>query len=485
MFQAKRRFMTHAAKVLDLCLLVASFTLTTLFVYSSNFLYPAYKQITLSGFLAMRIKLGNLLLFALLLFAWHKIFALCGVYKSKRLTGMWSEVMETCKATALASLFLFLMAKAFHIWMAKPLFVLLFWGCCTVLMIGSRVAIRPFLGALRRRGRNNRRMLIIGTNARAVEFARRIAGSPELGYTVAGFVDDKWGGSADFLACGFNCCCNFDGLAEYLRHHVVDEAAMYLPLRSYYEHASRLVSLFEQHGIGVRFDSQIFDLRNSQSRQRDFDDESLSLTFTRVDGVWHSALKRIMDAVLSAALLVLLSPLFLLVAFLIKFTSPGPVFFKQTRIGLNKRRFSMYKFRTMIANAERLQEQLLSLNEMNGPVFKIKNDPRVTPLGRVLRRTSIDELPQLFNVLKGDMSLVGPRAMSLRDYQLFNQDWQRRRFSVKPGITCLWQVMGRNNIPFEQWMELDMQYVDEWSLWLDCKILARTIPAVVRGSGAA
>ena len=139
----------------------------------------------------------------------------------------------------------------------------------------------------------------------------------------------------------------------------------------------------------------------------------------------------------------------------------------------------------MRADAEQMQQQLLAQNEMSGPVFKIKEDPRVTPLGKFLRKTSIDELPQLLNVLRGEMSLVGPRAMSLRDYKLFDQDWQRRRFSVKPGITCLWQINGRNSIPFEQWMELDMQYIDKWSLWLDLKILARTLPAVLRGTGAA
>jgi exopolysaccharide biosynthesis polyprenyl glycosylphosphotransferase len=195
--------------------------------------------------------------------------------------------------------------------------------------------------------------------------------------------------------------------------------------------------------------------------------------------------KRILDCVLSAVLLIVIAPFFALVAALLKLTSTGPVFFSQVRVGLNKRQFRMYKFRTMVAEAEQLQDQLLSMNEMTGPAFKMQNDPRVTPLGRILRKTSIDELPQLLNVLKGDMSLVGPRAMSLRDYQLFDQDWQRRRFSVKPGITCLWQVRGRNSISFEQWMELDMQYIDKWSLWLDIKILARTVPAVLRGTGAA
>jgi exopolysaccharide biosynthesis polyprenyl glycosylphosphotransferase len=201
--------------------------------------------------------------------------------------------------------------------------------------------------------------------------------------------------------------------------------------------------------------------------------------------VWQIFTKRTVDLVLSLALLVLLSPLLTAVAIAIKMTSSGPLLFRQKRVGINKRQFTMYKFRTMVPNAEKLQEMLLPQNEMSGPAFKIKNDPRVTRIGSILRKASIDELPQLLNVLKGDMSLVGPRAMSVRDYQFFDQDWQRRRFSVRPGITCLWQVKGRNNVPFEQWMEMDMQYIDKWSLWLDFKILARTIPAVIRGTGAA
>jgi lipopolysaccharide/colanic/teichoic acid biosynthesis glycosyltransferase len=168
----------------------------------------------------------------------------------------------------------------------------------------------------------------------------------------------------------------------------------------------------------------------------------------------------------------------------IKLTSRGPVFFAQERIGLNKRRFLTYKFRTMIPNAEKMMSEIEHLNEVSGPVFKIKNDPRLTPVGKFLRRASIDELPQLLNVLKGDMSLVGPRPMAIRDYEGFNEDWQRRRFSVRPGITCLWQVNGRSEVPFHRWMELDMQYIEKWSFWLDLKILLQTIPAVVRGTGS-
>jgi lipopolysaccharide/colanic/teichoic acid biosynthesis glycosyltransferase len=144
----------------------------------------------------------------------------------------------------------------------------------------------------------------------------------------------------------------------------------------------------------------------------------------------------------------------------------------------------MFKFRTMVVDAERQMEQLQHLNEVSGPVFKIKNDPRITPIGKFLRKTSLDEVPQLFSVLKGDMSLVGPRPLPIRDYEGFNEDWQRRRFSVKPGITCLWQVQGRSSISFEKWMELDLQYIDKWSLWLDFQILLQTIPAVLKGSGA-
>jgi exopolysaccharide biosynthesis polyprenyl glycosylphosphotransferase len=203
---------------------------------------------------------------------------------------------------------------------------------------------------------------------------------------------------------------------------------------------------------------------------------------------WPTMIKRAIDLTLSMLLLIAVSPALLLTAILVKLTSPGPVFFVQKRIGLNKRIFNIYKFRTMVVDAEQKLQEIEHLNEVSGPVFKIKNDPRMTSIGRFLRKTSFDELPQLFNVLAGDMSLVGPRPLQLRDYELLTEtgeDWQRCRFSVRPGITCLWQVNGRSSLPFHRWMELDLQYVRTWSLWLDLQILARTVPAVLRGSGAA
>jgi exopolysaccharide biosynthesis polyprenyl glycosylphosphotransferase len=465
------------AKLFDIWALVASF------VFAGTVVYSSPKGLTLSRLMEERITLGNCLLFALLLLTWHNLFVLCGLYISKRLTNQRTQMSEVVVASSLAAGFLFLSARAFHIGIVNPAFVLVFWITNIVVMTSGRLVARPLLRVLRRRGRNSRFLLIVGTNGRAVEFARHITERPELGYTIVGFVDDDWDGLKGFEATGHARRCDFAGLAEFLRHDVVDEVAIYLPLRSYYEHASQLVSLCEQHGIVIRFDSKIFNLKNASSK--DFDHHSYVLTVARSAEVWPTLVKRVFDLVLSILLLVTLAPFFFVVALLVKLTSPGPVFFSQIRVGLNKRQFKIYKFRTMIVEAEKMQDQLLSRNEMTGPVFKIREDPRVTPLGKILRKTSIDELPQLLNVLQGNMSFVGPRAMSRRDYLLFDQDWQRRRFSVKPGITCLWQVNGRNSVPFETWMEMDMQYIDKWSLWLDFKILARTLPAVLRGSGAA
>ena len=389
----KRLFQKHAAKIFDICILIASFALATVSLYASP------KIITLAGFMAMRIRLGTIVLFAMLMVVWHGIFVMCGLYQSKRLTSRRAEIRELLKATCLASILLLGSAAMFHIFMVQPAFVLLFWVFCTSLLISSRLGARSILLNLRRHGRNTRYLLIVGTNSRAMEFAQRVSTSPELGYKIVGFVDDDWHGIRSFDETGNVRCCDFAGLAEFLRHSVVDEAAIYLPLRSYYKHSAQLTTLGE-HGIAVRFDSQIFNLGPIYSSAADMDGNPEALVFAGKGQGFPTLIKRAFDVVFSTVLLILLAPVFLVTAILVRWTSPGLAFFGQTRVGLNKRQFRMYKFRTMNADAEQIQDQLLALNEMTGPVFKIKNDPRITPLGRVLRKTSIDELPQLFNVLK-------------------------------------------------------------------------------------
>lgn len=213
------------------------------------------------------------------------------------------------------------------------------------------------------------------------------------------------------------------------------------------------------------------------------EDSLRSILKSRLRG-WKIIVKRTFDVIIALALLPLLIPLFLLIAIIIKLDSSGPVFFVQERIGCRRRRFRLYKFRTMVRGAEEMLKDIEHLNEKEWPIFKIKNDPRMTRVGKWLRRTSLDELPQFINVIKGDLSLVGPRPMSVRDVMGLGEDWPERRFSVKPGMTGLWQVSGRSNLSFNQWMQLDLEYVDNWSFALDLKILLKTIPAVISGEGA-
>jgi exopolysaccharide biosynthesis polyprenyl glycosylphosphotransferase len=479
MNEAKRRFLLGGLKLFDVGQLILSYALATILVVRWN------QGGGLQLFLSVRVKISNCLEFGSIVFAWYVIYSLCGLYESKRLSARSAEIIEVLKAAALSSALLAVAAELLRIRMITPVFLFVFWVLSSFLSAASRLALRPILASLRRRGRNLHHMLVLGTNSRAIDFARRIQLKPELGYRLLGFVDDDWPRMAEFRQTGFPLVSSYAGLAEFLRRNVVDEVAMYLPLRSFYERSFGAAALCQEHGILMRFDGDIFGLKKSRSIPQEFDGDHHVANHTVVYEWWPLVVKRALDIVFSASLLLFLSPLLLVVGILIKCTSDGPILFWQERIGLNKRRFLIVKFRTMVTNAEKMLARLESQNEVSGPVFKIKQDPRITPIGRVLRRTSIDELPQLFNVLKGDMSLVGPRPLPVRDYEGFSEDWQRRRFSVRPGITCLWQVNGRSSIPFDQWMKLDLKYMDEWSLWLDIKILAQTVSAVLKGSGAA
>jgi len=254
---------------------------------------------------------------------------------------------------------------------------------------------------------------------------------------------------------------------------------------TYFEQVEQAIRACELEGVEAWLIADFFKMQISRTSFDDFYGQPVMVFRTTPETGWQSALKRPLDIIVSALVLISLSWMYLLIAVLIKLTSKGPVLFRQQRSGLNGRPFTIYKFRTMGVDAEQRKQELASRNEMRGPVFEVTNDPRVTPIGKILRRCSIDEFPQFFNVLRGEMSLVGPRPLPVDEVKRFDDFSHRRRLSVKPGLTCLWQISGRNNVvDFKEWVRLDLEYIDNWSLWLDMKIICRTVPAVLAGVGA-
>lgn len=475
----RRRILLNAFKLLDILIMVVAFSVATWVSYNQN-----GNTVSFAQFIDMRVKVQNFALFLGLMAAWHLTFMLLGLYNSRRLSSRWTEVPDIVKATCVGTVLLLIDSALFRILLATPAFLATFWLASTGLTIASRVVLRGLLNSVRLRGRNLRNLLIVGTNPRALCFARKIDARPELGYVLIGFVDTARELPDDMTRKGHALVADFDAFTAFLRGHVVDEVVISLPMKSLYDQAARIVSICEEQGVIVRWYSHLFPLKLGRPHVEQFEGEPLITVSTGAMRGAATLIKRALDVLISLALMVFLAPLAAFVMLAIKVTSPGPAYFVQKRLGLNKRFFNLYKFRTMVADAEEKQAELEEMNEVTGPVFKIKNDPRITPVGLFLRKTSLDELPQLFNVLKGDMSLVGPRPLPVRDYEGFDEDWHRRRFSIRPGITCLWQVGGRSDTSFDRWMELDLEYIDTWSLGLDVKILLKTIPAVLTGTGA-
>jgi exopolysaccharide biosynthesis polyprenyl glycosylphosphotransferase len=479
MIRLRHKFLIHAFRILDQIILVGVFVLLVAYVQEKgrfDFIgevleksYQGYEGIAMFG----------------VLFGWFFIFNKLVHYDANRFTTLKSQAIEIAKAMTITSLLLLLAGAMFYITMVTPLSVSLFLLSSTTLLIGSRVVLRWLLMTLRRKGRNARHLLIIGETAKAYELADRIESWRELGYEIEGFLFDDAGSAGHLgrIEARWKVLGPVADLRRQLKTGVIDEVMFCLPLRDNFPLACDVVRLCNDLGVVVRL---LPDLGNVQVLSRahveEFEGDQM-VTFFRENLLFQLFVKRLMDLFGSAMLLVLLSPLLLVTAAAVKFTSPGPVFFGQQRIGINKRRFRLLKFRSMVVDAEERKKDLAHLNEMDGPVFKIRQDPRVTRVGAILRKLSIDELPQLINVLKGEMSLVGPRPPLLSEVDLY--DWSdRRRLCIKPGITCLWQISGRNQLTFEEWMILDRKYIDNWSVWLDLKILLKTIPVVLFGKGA-
>jgi exopolysaccharide biosynthesis polyprenyl glycosylphosphotransferase len=478
MIPYQRSILLSCLKAFDIAVVGAS--------YSIAAMVASYRggDISIIEFLQMRVSIKDFLFFVAFLLGGYIVLSAFGMYQSRRFSSKQKEALDFLAVMALGAGTLWLASQVLDLSFLGPEFSVVFFAGASLLLISSRLIIRWALARIRVRGRNLRHMLIVGTNARAISFAKQIEKSPELGYHLIGFVDNEWSGSGESRQEGYKIVANFANFCEFVSNHVVDEVVIQIPMKSLYQIANDIAKICEKQGIIVRYLPDIFNMKFARLATGQLGDQSVVTLQATIEEGWPLLAKRLMDIVLSSFLLALLSPLFLVVAIAIKMTSPGPVFFVQDRVGLSKRRFRLYKFRTMVSGAENQIDELETFNEMDGPVFKIKDDPRITPLGRWLRKSSVDELPQLINVFKGDMSLVGPRPLPVRDFEGFDQDWHRRRFSVRPGITCLWQVNGRNNVSFDRWMMLDMQYIDQWSLSLDIEILAKTIPAVMRGHGA-
>jgi exopolysaccharide biosynthesis polyprenyl glycosylphosphotransferase len=433
------------------------------------------------------IYMGHL---PVLIVIWGSLLSYFGMYKSAGVTRILDALLITFKTTLVG--FVLFGSYVFILRMQEDisrLFIGFTFLSASILISLEKIALVFVYKVLSKRDSSFksalivfRRILIVGTNKRARIFIKLINNNPDWGIRIAGIVDlssDKKGE----IINGYQVIGSLDDIPEIISKNVIDEVVFIVP-RSWLNKIENVILYCESAGLKVNLAVNLFELKFSKAKQTDLQGFPLLTFETTTVNLGHLFIKRVFDFVVSGIGLVILSPLLLIIAVLIRISSEGPVFFKQERCTLYGRKFMFYKFRTMEADAESKLDDLLKFNEMDGPVFKMSNDPRVTKIGKWLRKFSIDELPQLWNVLKGDMSLVGPRPPL--PHEVENYDiWQRRRLSARPGITCLWQVSGRNKIAdFEEWMKLDLEYIDKWSLWLDIKILTKTIPVVLLGIGA-
>jgi exopolysaccharide biosynthesis polyprenyl glycosylphosphotransferase len=365
--------------------------------------------------------------------------------------------------------------------LSRP-FLLAFSAYAWVLLLLFRLTAGRVVGRLRREFVPPHMVIIAGTGERAIRLARALESSAEFDVRLRGFLSEEPNPPKEIALDSSYEVWPVSQLPAILRQHVVDEIIFAVGTES----LANLEEVFlqcDEEGVRTRVAVDFFPHVNSTISLERFGETPL-LTFSAApaDEVRLLA-KRAIDVAIAAAGLLVLSPLMALIALLIRLTSPGPAVFRQVRCGLNGRRFMFYKFRSMVENAEQLQPQLAHLNTRDTVVFKIPGDPRLTAIGRILRKFSIDEWPQLWNVLRGDMSLVGPRPAVPSEVDQY-KCWQRRRLRMRPGLTCLWAISGRDNVDFETWMKMDMQYIDNWSLSLDWKILLQTVPRVLIGHGA-
>jgi exopolysaccharide biosynthesis polyprenyl glycosylphosphotransferase len=406
---------------------------------------------------------------------WVAILASFGLYRPRARLSIRSEAVDVVKATALLAAITLSLFFVFRLPDVSRLFLVGFFPALAAATLLDRVVLRLVFRSLRSSGRNVRYVLVVGAGPRAQRFAAKLEDHRELGLEVSGFLDDE----PFDLPRGWRHLGRLDAIESILHESVIDEVVICLPF-SQWDKVDAISQIAEDEGKIVRVPMDAVGRAFSQGRMEELDGTPVFSLVSGPDRAIALAFKRALDIAGSVAAIVVLSPIFAIVAFAIRRHDRGPAIFRQVRVGLHGRPFEVVKFRTMTIDAEARYDELADQSDMRGAAFKMTNDPRITPVGRFLRRTSLDELPQFWNVLRGEMSLVGPRPAPPREVEGYDL-WHRRRLSMKPGITGLWQVTARQSDDFEERAELDLAYIDRWSLWLDAKILIRTIPAAFEG----
>jgi exopolysaccharide biosynthesis polyprenyl glycosylphosphotransferase len=407
---------------------------------------------------------------------WVTLLWILGLY---RLRARWTariEIQDVGRAAVLLGLITFSALFAFKLPDVSRLFLLTLFVAQVVLTLVSRGIVRALLHALRDRGHNLRYMLVVGTGKDARRFADRVERHRQLGLRVIGHLavhgSPRVAGRRPVLG-------SIDDIETVLRDRIVDEVAVCLPADDLHW-VEPVARLCEEVGKIVRIPLDDVPVSLPGGRVEDFDGGKILSLVYGPDRAIGLVAKRLIDVALAVVAMILLLPVFVIIGLVIYLSDGRPVIFRQTRVGLHGRPFEVAKFRTMVRDAEARIDELVDQNEIKGHAFKITDDPRLTRIGRILRATSLDELPQVWNVLLGEMSLVGPRPPLPREVASYDL-WHRRRLSMKPGVTGLWQVAARRDDDFDRWVALDLAYIDRWSIWLDLKIIAKTIPAMLQG----
>ena len=398
------------------------------------------------------------------------LFEAQGFYARPLIASRRETAWQLLKACTLITVSVVLALYFLKVELARAVIVL-FGAISFVLVMIKEILLRHWVETKVGRDQLQKRLILVGTEEDTARIRAELTQKPYHDLAIVDRIDLN--------------VSSIESLVESLHEHSVN-GVLLSAKHTYFGQVEKVIQACELEGVEVWLLADFFKTQISQTTFDEFYGRPMLVFRSVPEASWQGVAKQVLDLVGAFVLLLVSAPFIILpVALLIKLTSPGPIFFRQSRSGLNGKPFTMFKFRSMSSDAEQRKLELAMLNEMDGPVFKVSNDPRVTWLGRWMRRKSIDELPQLWNVLRGEMSLVGPRPLPVDEVRRFDDLAHRRRLSVKPGLTCLWQVSGRSDVKkFEDWVRLDLDYIDNWTIWLDCKILLRTIPVVLVGTGA-